>query len=170
MYGHGKLKLPGHWETANKLFQRYLEILEMPLLASLGRSLGRVRVGGSMPGVSKSVVGSRHSGRSRCLSTATTLQVLNGNLLWKPPSFSWGNHTFVFRPVRLAFPEEIIGIFSPKYYWKRHFKTLLLGLFSPNFCRIQIQTSEILWQRGFKGKIWLPGGRWSRYQVRNFKS
>jgi len=51
----------------------------MPLLASLGRSLGRVRVGGSMPGVSKSVAGSRHSGRSRCLSTATTLQASDSN-------------------------------------------------------------------------------------------
>lgn len=62
-------------ETAKKLFQRHLETLEMPLLSSLGRSLGRVRVGGSVSGVSKSIV-VKPAGRSRCLSTTNTIQVL----------------------------------------------------------------------------------------------
>ena len=84
----------------------------MPLLSSLGRSLGRLRVGGSMPGVSKSIVG-RHPGRLRCLSTATTLQVLHRNLLWKPV-FHLGKSRIDYRPVvviekKLVSPEEIIG-------------------------------------------------------------
>merc|ERR1719500_1857857 len=64
--------MPGRSKTTKLLLldsllqERYLETPEMPLLASLGRSLGRVRVGGSMPG--------RRTERSRCLSTATTLQ------------------------------------------------------------------------------------------------
>ena len=66
------------------------------------------------------------------------------------------NHLWIFyRPVgvtgkRLGSPEEIIG------------------LFSPNSCRTQIHLFETLWQSDCRGKTWLPGEKWSRYQAKQF--